>query len=169
MTAVRTGLGLLLALAVYFAVAMEAVIGGRTLMPHAPAVVLIVATWFLPTTPAVVMAAAIGLGCDAVGTGLLGPGVIAAVTAAVIGSTLRHRWQLESLLAVILFGMGVGLTLIAGPIVAGSLLPTGGEEIPGLQIEVARATSSAMAALGITLLARLGASTKRLTTAAWNA
>jgi hypothetical protein len=140
--------------AIYCGLGTEAVAGGRTLWPHAPAVVLILAAWSLSTTPAVLIAAAVGLGCDAIGTGPLGPGVIAAVSAVFVGSIARERWELESPLAASLFGMGVAAVALAGPTVA--LAVGGGTPIAStaIQLSAARAISSALAATALVLAAR---------------
>jgi hypothetical protein len=154
----------ILSAAIYFGLGIEAVAGGRTLWPHVPAVVLILAAWSLPTGPAVVITAVVGLGCDAIGTGPLGPGVIAAVAAAFVGSIARERWDLESPLAASLFGMGVGASFLAGPVVTMSIAGDSPVPLAMVQVQVARAISSALGATVLLLAARIGSrATKALT------
>ncbi len=147
-------LGAALAPLFYFALATEAVAGGRTLLPHLPAVALILAAWGLTMSPGVLVAAAVGLGCDAIGSGPLGPGVATAVAAAAVSSWLKARWELQSPLAAMLLGIGVAAVLLAGPAVAVEL--ASGRALPAdrLQLPVARGISSAMAATAIIVAAR---------------
>jgi hypothetical protein len=155
MTLVRILAAVAMTAAIYFGLGIEAVAGGRTLWPHVPAVVLILAAWSLRTAPAVLIAAVVGLGCDAIGAGPLGPGVVAAVSAVFVGSLMRDRWELESPLAASLFGMAVAAGFLAGPIIVMTF--TGEASIPlgTLQVQVARAISSALAATGLLLVARV--------------
>jgi hypothetical protein len=165
MTITRILGGGLLVVAIYAAISVEAVCGGRTLLPHAPAVALILVAWAVPATHVVIVAAGIGLGCDAIGQQAFGPGLIAAVVAAIVGSNLRAQWQLETPVAAVLFGVGVGAMLIAGPDLARQLCHESDLEVGSLQLDVARAMSSAMAATGLILAARVAGSAQRLANA----
>jgi hypothetical protein len=141
--------------AIHIGLGFESVAGGRTLWPHVPAVVLILAAWTLRTAPAVLIAAAIGLGCDAIGTGPLGPGIITAVSAVFVGSIARDRWELESPLAAALFGMAIAAALLAGPVIVISIAAEMSIPIATVQLQVARAISSSLAATGLLLAARI--------------
>jgi hypothetical protein len=160
----RIPLAVAMSAAIYFGLGLEAVAGGRTLWPHVPAVVLILAAWWLRTAPAVLIAAIVGLGCDAIGTGPFGPGVIAAVIAVFVGSMARDRWELESPVAASLFGMAVAAAFLAGPMVVMAL--AGEASIPAatLQVQVARGISSALAATGIVIVARIARRTLKAMT-----
>ena len=143
------------AVAIYFGLGFEAVAGGRTLWPHVPAVVLILAAWSLQTAPAILIAAVVGLGCDAIGTSSLGPGVIAAVVAAFAGSVVRDRWELESPLAASLLGMAMAAGFLAGPVAVTAIASEAPVPLPAIQLCLARAISSALAATALLLAARI--------------
>jgi len=141
--------------AVYCGLAFEAVSGGRTLLPQTAAVAIILAAWSLPMAPAVAIAAAVGLCCDAIGSGPLGPGMLAGTIAACLGSVARRRWELESPLAAALFGMGVAAGFLAGPLVATTLLAESPMPAATLHLHLARAISSGMTATAMLLVARI--------------
>ncbi|OAI56589.1 hypothetical protein AYO47_08855 [Planctomyces sp. SCGC AG-212-M04] len=151
--------------AIYLGLGFEAVAGGRTLWPHVPAVVLILAAWSFRTAPAVLIAAVVGLGCDAIGTGPMGPSVIAAVSAAFVGSVARERWELESPLAASLFGMGVAAVFLAAPAVVTAIAGEGPVPIGMAQVQVARAIASALVATGLLLVARIASRVLKAMTA----
>ena len=155
MTVLRVLAALSMCVAIYFGLGFEAIAGGRTLWPHAPAVVLVLVAWSLRTTPAILIAAVVGLGCDVIATGPLGPGLIAAVSASFVGSIARDRWELESPLAASLFGMAVAAGFLAGPMIV--LAVARQAEIPAatLHLQLARAISSALAATAFLLIARI--------------
>jgi hypothetical protein len=155
MTVLRFLVAVVISAAIYFGLGFEAVAGGRTLWPHVPAVLLILAAWSVRTAPAVLISAVVGLGCDAIGTGPLGPGVIAAVGAVFVGSVARERWELESPLAAALFGMGVAAAFLAGPAVVMAIASEAPIPVGTAQVQVARAISSALGATGLLLAARI--------------
>ena len=117
----------------------------------------ILAAWALRTAPAVAIAAGVGLCCDAIGTGPLGPGVITAVAVVFVGSIARERWELESPLASALFGIGVAAVFLAGPILVLAVAGAAPVPISTMQVQVARAISSALGATGLLLAARISA------------
>jgi hypothetical protein len=150
--------------AIYFGLGIEAVAGGRTLWPHVPAVVLILAAWSLRTVLAMLIAVVVGLGCDAIGTGLIGPGVVAAVIAVFVGSVARDRWELESPVAASLFGMVIAVGFLAGPMIVMAVASETSMPAAMLQVQVARGISSALAATGVVIVARVVRRTLRAMT-----
>ncbi|QDT52413.1 hypothetical protein Pan44_04240 [Caulifigura coniformis] len=150
--------------AVYFGLALEAVSGGRTLLPQTAAVAIILAAWSLPLAPAVAIASAVGLCCDAIGVGPLGPGMIAGTMAACLGSVARRRWELESPLAAALFGIALGAGFLAGPLVASTMLAESPMPAETLHLHLARAISSALAATAMLLALRTSARLLKATT-----
>jgi hypothetical protein len=155
MTFIRILAAVATSAAIYFGLGLEAVAGGRTLWPHVPAIVLILAVWSFQTAPAVLIAAVVGLGCDAIGTGPLGPGVIAAVMTAFVGTLMRDRWELESPVAAAWFGMVVAAAFLAGPMIVMRFAEGASIPLAILQVQVARAISSALAATGVVIVARV--------------
>lgn len=155
MTLLRIAFAAIVMAALYLSLAAESVAGGRTLLPHAPSAAIVLAAWSLSMTPAVLIAALVGVCCDAIGTGLLGPGIVAAIAAVLVSSTLKQRWELESPLAAVLFGMGVAGTFLAGPLVVTSVLNDQANPVALLHLQIARAISSAMAAAGLIVAARV--------------
>lgn len=157
MTAFRIFAALIVLAVAYLSFALEVTAGGRTLLPHAPAVFLILASWSLPALSAIFAAAAIGLTCDAIGQGPLGPGLVTAVLVVFIAGGFRRRWELESLLAVMLFATAVSLAFLAGRDVIAAQLTNVADLAPPLQLLAARAVASALAALALVMLARFAA------------
>jgi rod shape-determining protein MreD len=150
------GLAVLAAImTVYCGLALEGVAGGRTLWPHVPAVAIILAAWSIPLAPGVVAGGVIGLCCDALATGPMGPGMVAGVIVTSIGSLLRQRWALESPVAAALFGMATAGGFLAGPLVVTTLLAEVPLPATTLHLHLARAISSAMAATALIIGARM--------------
>jgi rod shape-determining protein MreD len=155
----RIFVGLAIVIAVYVALAIEATTGGRTLLPHGPVLLLILAAWSLPATSAVLVAALLGLACDAIGTASHGPSLMAAAVAALIAGEFRRRWELDSMLAVILFATGVALAFLVGGELVFQRFSAAVVPVMPVEILAGRAVATAFAALAVVLLARLARKT----------
>ena len=95
--------GLAIAIGGYAAFVCEASLSEPSVLPHAPAAFLAWAAWSAPCAFAIVAAALVGFGCDLIGTGPLGPGVIAGTVVSLVAVGIRRRWKLESMLAFVMF------------------------------------------------------------------
>jgi rod shape-determining protein MreD len=106
--------GIAICFGAYFAFVSEAAAQGPNVLPHWPMAFLIWVAWSFPVVPGIAAAACIGFGCDLVGSGPLGPGVIAATVIAFFGGGLRRRWGLQSVLSLALFAFVAAWVFLVG-------------------------------------------------------
>jgi rod shape-determining protein MreD len=139
----------------YAGFALEASLGSRSIAPHLPLAFLIGAVWMLPVSPAVLVAALIGLGCDALGPGPLGPGMLSATLAAWIGSNVRNREELSSPLAFVLLGAAMIGVTFAGQVGLTAFIAQHSLDLkPAALVISARTAATALVALTPLLLLR---------------
>jgi hypothetical protein len=153
-------------IATYAALVAESATHAASTAPHWPLAVLVGLTWNAGPLAAILGGAAIGLGCDAIAAGAIGPGLCACVLASVVAYTIRERRSLQSLLAFVLWSYAFGVSALLGKNAAHNVLehrgPLAGDPIlPTLSRAVATSMLCAAILVGARLLRRI----QRLATA----
>ena len=139
--------GIALCFGAYLAFVCEASAAGPNVLPHWPMAFVAWAAWALPAGSGVLAAACLGFGCDLIGFGPLGPGVIAATVVAFLGGGLRRRWGWQSVFALGLFTFATTAIVLVGQEWGLSMLNRGPFDLHSMAlIAAARAVSTAAAA-----------------------
>jgi cell shape-determining protein MreD len=151
----RVTLVLLWIAALYTAVAYEAMEQRRTLRPHLPAALVVMAVWSVAMPPAVVMAGLVGAAVDATSVHPAGMGLLTAVLMAAPAHALKQKGKYQSPLACTLFSVALGVALIGGF----NLLPLAFSERPVdptmVRLAIARGISTGLAGATAVLCGRL--------------
>lgn len=149
----------------YGAIVVESMLASPTLLPHLPLALLTAAIWSIGASPAICVGGLVGLGCDVLGWGPIGPGIVAGSLTAFLCHAVRRHGELDSVAALILLAAAiVGLTLAGEAATAAVVTRQPVDWRLAGTVIAGRATTTALLAGGLLIAARSVRRLQRLAT-----